>query len=126
MANSDIESMVTTFSGCSSLKSLPADLFSYLPNLKWFWQTFCFCSALETIPVSIFDNNRKIQDTQEMFFCCGLTGESPYTVIEGKKVHLYERWMYPDWFYPISKTYNRAFTGNNFVDQDSMPENWRY
>ena len=61
-----------------------------------------------------------------MFFCCGLTGESPYTVIEGKKVHLYERWMYPDWFYPISKTYNRAFTGNNFVDQDSMPENWRY
>lgn len=126
MANSDIESMVTTFSGCSSLKSLPADLFSYLPNLKWFWQTFCVCSALETIPVSIFDNNRKIQDTQEMFFCCGLTGESPYTVIEGKKVHLYERWMYPDWFYPISKTYNRAFTGNNFVDQDSMPENWRY
>lgn len=123
--NSKIVSMVSTFAECRSLKALPADLFAYFPDLQDFWQTFLDCSSLETLPASLFDNNRKLQSTQEMFFCCGITGESPYTIIDGKKVHLYERWMYPDWFYPISRPYNRAFTGNNFIDQSVMPENWR-
>ena len=126
VANHKIEDLGGFFSNCVALDTLPDDFLSYCPELVSLWQAFCLCESLETIPVSFFDNNRKLQDTQEMFFCCGLTGESPYTVIDGKKVHLYERWMYPDWFYPISKPYNRAFTGNDFIDQGTMPENWRY
>ncbi len=125
LVNSKVTSMVSTFSGCTSLKSLPYDLLAYFPDLKDFWQTFLDCSSLETLPQSLFDNNKKIQSTQEMFFCCGIRGESPYTIIDGRKIHLYERWMYPDWFYPILRPYNRAFTGNDFIDQNNMPDNWK-
>lgn len=119
-----IELLSSFFSYDQRLTDLPDDFLSYCPELRVLWQAFCCCSSLKTISSSFFDNNRKLQDTQEMFFCCGLTGESPYTIFEGKKIHLYERENEPDWFYPISKEYNRAYTGNNFTDKALMPKNW--
>ena len=120
-----IESMNNFFSGDSALKALPKDLLSYCPELKSTGQAFLYCTSLKTVPVSLFDNNRKLQNPQEMFFGCGLSGESPYTIINGRKIHLYEREEEPDWFYSISRIYNRAFVGNHFTDQDSIPDNWK-
>lgn len=38
-----------------------------------------------------------------------MSGESPYTLVDGKKVHLYERNAYPDHFSAIPN-YKSCFT----------------
>lgn len=123
-----IESFASSFSGCVSLVAIPEDLFSYCPDAKNFWQTFCGCEDLKELPVNLFDTNRKILHFQEVFFACGLKGESPYTMINGRKIHLYERYLEPDYFVGISNThfYNRSYVGNNFNDNNEIPDNWKY
>ncbi len=125
----EIRSFTSSFSYCSSLESIPADLFSYCPKANNFWQTFCCCHALagKELPHGLFDNNRKIRHFQEVFFACGLTGESPYTTIDGRKVHMYERNSEPDWFFPIANIYyNRSYVGNYFTDSEQIPTSWKY
>ena len=124
----EITSFASTFSGCSSLTAIPEDLFYYCPEANHFWQTFCDCSGLtdRELPHSLFDNNRKIRHFQEVFFCCGLCGESPYTLINGRKIHLYERELEPDYFVtPANVNYNRSYVGNNFTDDEQIPSYWK-
>lgn len=123
-----VKSFPSTFSGCSSLTAIPEDLFYYCPEANYFWQTFCYCSGLtdRELPHSLFDNNRKIRHFQEVFFCCGLCGESPYTLINGRKIHLYERELEPDYFVtPANVNYNRSYVGNNFTDDEQIPSYWK-
>ena len=94
---------VTDFSGtfwkCSALKSLPENLFANNPKVTDFDDTFFCCTSLKSIPAGLFDNNRKVTNFEGTFYgCSALTGESPYTMIDGQKVHLYERGNYPDHF----------------------------
>lgn len=86
---------------------------------------FYDCFYLETIPVDIFDNNRKINDLRLAFHrCSSLSGESPYTVIDGVKYHLYERKNNPDQFvFPTS--YSACFWGTSFSDYDNIPDSWK-
>ena len=113
------------FLGCSDLETVPADLFAPCPRARRFFQTFCLsgltevpeglfasspdiedfeaafreCSALTTLPAGLFDHNRKVQIFALTFWgCWNLRGESPYSLVDGQKVHLYERIGYPDWF----------------------------
>ncbi len=113
------------FQGCSNLETVPADLFAPCPRARRFFQTFCLsgltevpeglfasspdiedfeaafreCSALTTLPAGLFDYNRKVQIFAFAFWgCWNLRGESPYSLVDGQKVHLYERIGYPDWF----------------------------
>ena len=58
----------------------------YINNL------FQGCSALESVNVGIFDNFKALTSATFTFDgCVALTGESPYTEVNGVKYHLYER-----------------------------------
>lgn len=49
----------------------------------------------------------------------GVTGESPYTEIDGTKYHLYERYLNPDRF--IAPTsYTSCFTYTKLTDIDEI------
>lgn len=106
----------SAFLDCAALKSIPEGLFDKHPNAVKFSFTFGDCTGLESVPVSLFDNCRKATAfTQTFRECPAWKGESPYTMVDGKKVHLYERSEYPDAFenVPAASTSGtfRACTG---------------
>jgi len=54
-----------------------------------------------------------------------LKGETPYTVINGQKVHLYERYLYPDYFETPIRS-GGCFTNSSDVsDWKMIPDNWK-
>ena len=113
------------FSGCATLKELPIDLFNYSPNISTVAYCFYSCLNLSSIPVSLFDNNRRITDFKYCFYeCLSIDMESPYTVINGKKWHLYERAGNPDLFVaPVN--YYACFRSSTFTDMDQIPDAWK-
>ena len=123
--NSKITSFNGTFSACPGLSSIPEGLFDNCPNVNNFGFTFHGCRNIKTVPVSLFDNNRKVTSFEYTFIDCNMvSGESPYTVINGVKYHLYERADNPDEFVaPMSFSY--CFAGTNFSDQEQMPDSWK-
>lgn len=125
VGNPKITSFEGTFGYCYKLTSIPEGLFDNCPNVSSFQNIFSCCSALKSVPVSIFDNNRKVTNFYFAFyFCPSVVGESPYTIINGVKYHLYERVDNPDEFVaPIS--YRCCFQGAYFSDLDQMPEGWK-
>ncbi len=123
---SSLESAYTMFGDCYSLTEVPGELFSYSPELNNIESIFNSCQKLESVPVEIFDNNRMLRYLGWAFSgCWNLKGESPYTVIDGRKVHLYERCDYPDYFLE-PEGYDGAFSGTQLSDLDNMPERWRW
>ncbi len=108
------------FEHCASVKKLPADLFKYNEELQNLNYAFYNCTALEYVPVEIFDHNRKINAICRLFFNCPkVSGESPYSLIDGVKVHLYERNQFIDYFSYI-REYSEAFTRSPFDDYDQI------
>ncbi len=102
-----IESFQSTFIDCAAIESIPEGLFDKCPDAVKFNFTFADCTGIESVPVSLFDNCRKITAcTQTFRLCSAWKGESPYTMVDGAKVHLYERSKYPDAFpaVPASST----------------------
>ena len=87
---------------------------------------FYGCSALTTIPENLFANCPKVTDFSYTFYnCTAVTGESPYTMIGDKKVHLYERKNYPEHF---TETTNRrgCFNGcTGLSDYAQIPSSWK-
>ena len=84
-----------TFAGCSSLQEIPEGLFDSVPsankNVKF---SYCFdsCTSLKSIPAALFDKALMASKFDYAFAgCTGLTGESPYTMYNENKIHLYER-----------------------------------
>jgi len=50
------------------------------------------CGKLKSIPASMFDEAVKLKTLTSTFQgCASLEGESPYTVVDGVKYHLYDR-----------------------------------
>lgn len=121
--NIKVTSFENTFCNCYALEEIPADLFSRNKNVRSFSSTFSYCYNLKEIPVSLFDNNRKVLNFNYTFYAIdNLTGESPYTVIDGVKYHLYERHLNPDHFVsPIE--YYGCFGGCwNLTDRDIIEQ----
>lgn len=86
-----------TFNGCTQLSEIPAELFSGLSNVTSFNAVFSGCVSLTSVPASLFDDNTAVTNFGNAFMgCTSLQGESPYTVIDGEKYHLYERNSCPD------------------------------
>ena len=118
-----VEVFQSVFMDCVALKSIPEGLFDKHPNAVKFNFTFADCTGIESVPVSLFDNCRKATAfTQTFRACSAWQGESPYTLVDGTKVHLYERSKYPDAFEkaPSSSTNGtfRACTG--LADYEKM------
>ena len=120
----------STFSNCYALATIPEKLFANCPKVTSFSRTFLACKTLKSVPAGLFDNNRKVTDFGSRFFglfesCSALTGESPYTVIDGQKVHLYERANYPEHFTApsnVQKTFRECY---NLTDYNQIPSNWK-
>lgn len=112
------------FRDCTSLEVVPAGLFSPLVNMTHISGMFAGNTSLTTVPVSIFDNNKKISTVTVAFQGCSkLTGESPYTVVNGQKMHLYER-SGSGFTYIMAG--GNCFAGcTGLSDYSSMPGGWK-
>lgn len=119
---------VTNFAGAfssSGLESIPESIFSYCPYVRSFQDLFAGCGSLKTVPVSLFNNNQYVTNFSNCFlYCSNIQGESPYSKINGSKVHLYERASYPDTFMKVSNT-SSCFSGASFSDFDNIPNDWK-
>ena len=115
-----------TFGGCSALTAIPTGLFDNCTEVTSFKDTFSGCSALTTIPTGLFDNCTKVTDfLYTLYECTALTGESPYTLINGQKVHLYERKDYPDHFTAPTSTSYCFQNCTGLTDYAQMPADWK-
>ena len=114
------------FKGCTSLREIPEKLFANNTQVISMWEAFAGCRSLQRIPTGLFDSMRTLQAVRLLFkSCSSLTGESPYTLINGKKVHLYERKDYPNEFLEIT-SHTSAFNNcTNLTDYESIPSNWK-
>ncbi len=123
---SSVTSFADTFVYCTSIESVPEGLFDDCPNVTSFYYTFWQCASLAEIPVSLFDKHRWIQRCQYLFSGCPkLQGESPYTMLNGNKVHLYERENYTDYFVVPVETLGCFGTCRKLTDYSSIPSTWR-
>ena len=121
-----VESFYGTFSRCSSLTEIPAGLFDKCTYVRDFQGTFSGCSSLTTIPQGLFDNCTQVTSFYGTFEnCYALTGESPYTLINGHKVHLYERKDYPGHF-STPKSCSGCFRRcTDLTDYNEIPADWK-
>ena len=112
------------FGYCQSLKTIPESLFNKCPELHSITRLFFECRNLTSIPVNLFDNNIKIQEAEYAFAnCSSLSGESPYTIIDGKKIHLYERKDALDYFLPIYNMHGMFYNYWRLLDdKDLIPD----
>ena len=117
------------FNECKDLESVPNNLFIHCKLLRNVENMFSY-SGLKVIPVDIFDSCIYLDNVSWCF--SGLNnwegvvdGESPYTLINGVKVHLYERYLYPDYF-DTPYSHEGCFGGcSNLTDYESMPQDWK-
>lgn len=106
-----VEEFSRLFADCPNLKTVGNDVFKGCTQVTSFNQIFIYCENIESVPVNIFDDCRNVTDFRYAFESdAKLTGESPYTMVEDKKVHLYERNSYPSLFAPVT-SYTECFTG---------------
>lgn len=120
-----------TFADCVSLTAIPETLFSAIGTTTTsvsFLRCFSGCVALKSIPAGLFDTVRRISNLSNCFRdCTALSGESPYTIIGGEKVHLYERVQGEDFpRVPSNKTaHEGCFKGcTGLSDYAAMPKEW--
>ena len=113
----------STFNGCTSLTSIPEKLFDNCTQVTRFSSTFSGCTSLTSIPEKLFDKCTKVNNFDYTFYgCTKLSGESPYTVIDGVKYHLYERYLKTDHFRtPIMTSCFKGCTG--LSDYSNIPSN---
>ena len=157
--NEKISTVKSMFQGCSSLTQIPEQLFANTPAITSFERTFASCTALEQIPgalfaaigtkttsmtftecfsgctaltslpAELFDTIGRISYIGGCFEgCSALTGESPYSVVDGVKVHLYEREKSER--FPIipsnDSAHSDCFAGCiKLSDFGKMPSSWR-
>jgi hypothetical protein len=125
-------SFEAVFKGCKSLAAVPEGLFDDCANAEDFRYAFSDCEGLTSVPVSIFDYNRRVSTFEFTFSGCRrVANESPYTVIDQEKVHLYDRRYYPDVFVVpdglecFRNEYNMWGETPLWSDYDLIPDNWK-
>lgn len=123
----EVTSFSHSFRDCFALLSPPAGLFAANSKVTTFDSVFSNCQGMQSVPVSLFDNCPKVESFYQAFFNCkAVEGvESPYTEIEGEKVHLYQRTDYPGYFGVESiDSYQCFWYCKGFTDYEDMPERW--
>lgn len=130
-----IRSAVGAFQNCPTLTSV-VNLFKYCifltdvtnvfkgcTNIKRASYVFQNCAVLNP-PVNVFDDCKKIYDFKEgLNNLPAATNESPYTVVNGQKVHLWERTA--ELGFTVPQTYDHCFSDSpTFADYANIPEAW--
>lgn len=123
--NTSVTSFGYVFNGCTGIETLPENLFSSCRNATTFTSAFSNCTSLKTVPTGIFDMNKSVRIWSSTFNnCTALTGESPYTEVDGVKVHLYEREDYPDIFATPTTTERCFANATGLSDYQDIPAKW--
>ena len=83
------------FYGCSSITSIPEDLFKNCTNITSFKGTFCKCTGVTNIPENLFANCPNVTSFEETFYnCTGITN-IPENLFAGcSNVTSFERTFY--------------------------------
>lgn len=117
-----LTSVVNLFTDCKSLTDV-TDIFKGCTNIKRASRVFRNCAVLNP-PVNVFDDCKKIYDFKEgLNNLPAATNESPYTVVNGQKVHLWERTA--ELGFTVPQTYDHCFSDSpNFADYANIPEAW--
>lgn len=118
-----------TFQACTSIEEIPARLFANVPSNNTsvnFSYCFAECASLKSIPTGLFDTAKKAQSFNFCFAACtALTGESPYTNVDGIKVHLYERkTLYQLGFNNRISGTNCFYNCTGLSDYNNIPSAW--
>ena len=114
-----LTSMDHAFYKVATLKSIAADPMGCFSGVTTFESAFEGCSGLVTVPVSVFDNALQAGNFKRCFYAVtGVTGESPYSVINGYRVHLYERYGFPV-FAPVTDS-RFCFCNGNWADMEQI------
>jgi phage tail protein X len=128
-------SAVSTFENCTSLKGVTnlfvgcklltdvTNVFKGCTNIQLASRVFQNCAVLNP-PVNVFDDCKKVQYFKESYNNLpAATNESPYTVVNGQKIHLWERT--PELGFALPIQYDFCFTDSpNFADYANIPETW--
>lgn len=131
----NILSAVSAFENCTSIKSVP-DLFAKCEKLTDVTNVFKGCTNIELAPrvfqncavlnppVNVFDDCKKAYNFKECYNNLpAATNESPYTVVNGQKIHLWERT--PELGFALPTQYDLCFADSpNFADYANIPEAW--
>lgn len=117
-----LTSVVNLFADCKSLTDV-TNVFKGCTNIKRASRVFQNCAVLNP-PVNVFDDCKKIYDFKEgLNNLPAATNESPYTVVNGQKVHLWERTA--ELGFTVPQTYDHCFSDSpNFADYANIPEAW--
>ena len=121
-------SVSSAFIDCTGLKSLPAGLFAKNAELATITSV---CLGLYGAHVDFrpdcSDNNKKIKTAKTAFKnCSALTGESPVTQIDGRKIRLYERTAALGFTAVTNTNATDCFAGcTGLSDYDAMPTAWK-
>ena len=113
-------------------RPFPQGLFKDFESVTTISQMFLNCTSLESLPADIFDGMKKINSAGAAFSgCTAFTSESPYTMVQNGeqqvKVHLYERTNYPDIFgakiFTSASSYKDTFKGcTQMADYADIPD----
>lgn len=131
----NILSAVSAFENCTSIKSVP-DLFAKCEKLTDVTNVFKGCTNIERAPrvfqncavlnppVNVFDDCKKAYNFNKCYNNLpAATNESPYTVVNGQKIHLWERT--PELGFALPTQYDLCFADSpNFADYANIPEAW--
>ena len=122
----DLTDFSDAFKSCTSLQSIPENLFANNPDAISISYAFYGCTSLQSIPANLFANNRKVTNFFNTFLnCWNLTGESPYTMIDGQKVHIYERANYPEHFTTPTDFKYTFSSCTGLTDYAQIPSDWK-
>lgn len=122
----EVKDFTYAFSNCKGLKTLPEALFASNRKVSSFSYTFDDCSSLEEIPVGLFDKCRMVIDFTSTFEGChSMKGESPYTMIDGVKYHLYERHLDDEQFLTPEYVYDCFLNCKGLSDYSEIPSSWK-
>lgn len=117
-----LTSLVNLFTDCNSLTDV-TDVFKGCANVQLALRVFQNCAVLNP-PVNVFDDCKKAYSFKECYNNLpAATNESPYTVVNGQKVHLWERT--PELGFALPIQYDFCFTNSpHFADYANIPEAW--
>lgn len=117
-----LTSVVNLFTDCKSLTDV-TDVLKGCANIQLALRVFQNCVVLNP-PVNVFDDCKKAYSFKECYNNLpAATNESPYTVVNGQKVHLWERT--PELGFALPIQYDFCFTDSpNFADYANIPEAW--
>lgn len=135
LAFMNILSAVSAFENCTSIKSV-SDLFTKCEKLTDVTNVFKGCTNIEHAPrvfqncavlnppVNVFDDCKKAYNFNKCYNNLpAATNESPYTVVNGQKIHLWERT--PELGFALPTQYDLCFADSpNFADYANIPEAW--